>query len=198
MVFKVFKSMDLVQSYPSLFQVLWYSINPCFDIRWNLVWITQHFTNTEQLYLSDLHSQLTIQWLFYSGKNSIHAITCNQFSSSWKRFHQGLDVNIPRPEVDNQALQMEGLSTKHSLLSGMDSKNMILTWPDDVWTWRLTLTMMIRMLFSLAGRHNLRSFLAANLTQNYFLIARMLRFFVTFATKVPYLTFCDKMWQFLI
>ena len=29
---------------------------------------------------------------------------------------------------------------------------------------------------SLAGRHNLRSFLAANLTQNYFLIARMLRF----------------------
>ena len=44
--------------------------------------------------------------------------------------------------------------------------------------------------------HNLRSFLAANSTQNYFLIARM--FFVTFATKVPYLKFCDKMRQFLI
>ena len=44
-----------------------------------------------------------------------------------------------------------------------------------------------------AGRHNLQSFLAANLTQNYFLIARMISFFVTFATKVPYLTFCNKM-----
>ena len=33
---KVFKSMDLVQSYPALFQVLWHSINPCFDIRSNL------------------------------------------------------------------------------------------------------------------------------------------------------------------
>ena len=32
----------------------------------------------------------------------------------------------------------------------------------------------------------MRSFLAANLTQNYFLIARMLRIFVTFATKVAY------------
>ena len=32
---KVFKSMDLVQSYPALFQVLWHSINPCFDIRFD-------------------------------------------------------------------------------------------------------------------------------------------------------------------
>ena len=62
MVIKVFKSMDLVQSYPSLFQVLWYSINPCFDIRWNLVWITRHLTNTEQFHLRDLHSQLTSSW----------------------------------------------------------------------------------------------------------------------------------------
>ena len=46
--------------------------------------------------------------------------------------------------------------------------------------------------------HNLRSFLAANSTQNYFLIARMLIFFVTFATKVTYSTFYDKMRQFLI
>ena len=42
-----------------------------------------------------------------------------------------------------------------------------------------------------AGRHNLQSFLAANATQNYFLIAHMLIFF---ATKVPYFTFCDKFW----
>ena len=45
---------------------------------------------------------------------------------------------------------------------------------------------------------NLRSFLAATSTQSYFLIARMLILFVTFATKVPYLTFCDKMRQFQI
>ena len=49
-----------------------------------------------------------------------------------------------------------------------------------------------------AGPHNLRSFFAAHLTQIYFLIARMLSFCVTFATKVQYLTFCDKMRQFLI
>ena len=36
-----------------------------------------------------------------------------------------------------------------------------------------------------SGRHNLRSFLAANSTQNYFLIARTVKFFATFATKVP-------------
>ena len=46
------------------------------------------------------------------------------------------------------------------------------------------------------GPHNLRRFLAANSTQKYFLIARM--FFVTFATKVLHLTFCDKIRQFLI
>ena len=40
--------------------------------------------------------------------------------------------------------------------------------------------------------------LAANSTSNYFLIARMLSFFVTFATKVSYLTFCDKIRQFFI
>ena len=40
-----------------------------------------------------------------------------------------------------------------------------------------------------SDRHNLRSFLAANLTQNYFLIS----FLMTFATKVTYLTFCVKM-----
>ena len=34
---KVFKSMDLVQSYPALFQVLWHSINPCFDIRFDQI-----------------------------------------------------------------------------------------------------------------------------------------------------------------
>ena len=51
---------------------------------------------------------------------------------------------------------------------------------------------------STPGRHNLQSFLTANSTQNYFIIARILSFFVTFATKVPYLTFCDKMRQFLI
>ena len=45
---------------------------------------------------------------------------------------------------------------------------------------------------------NLRSFLAANLTQKYFLIAHMSSFFVTFTTEVLYLTFCDKMRQFLI
>jgi hypothetical protein len=28
--------MDLTASYASLFQVLWYSINPCFDIRWRV------------------------------------------------------------------------------------------------------------------------------------------------------------------
>ena len=67
---------------------------------------------------------MTIQWLFYSGKDSIRAVTFNQLQV---QVHQGLDVNIPRPEVDNQALQMEGLSTEQSLLSGMDAKNMILT-----------------------------------------------------------------------
>ena len=41
-------------------------------------------------------------------------------------------------------------------------------------------------------------FLFLYLTQNYFLIARMLSFFVTFSTKVLYLIFCDKMRQFLI
>ena len=44
----------------------------------------------------------------------------------------------------------------------------------------------------------MRSFLAANSTQDHFLIARMLSFFVIFATKVPFLTFRDKMWQFLV
>ena len=44
----------------------------------------------------------------------------------------------------------------------------------------------------------LRSFLVANSTQNYFLIAHVLSFFVTFATKVTYLTFCDKKRQSLI
>ena len=34
--------------------------------------------------------------------------------------------------------------------------------------------------------------LAAKSTQSYFLIAHMLSFFVTFATKVPYLTFCKN------
>ena len=34
-----------------------------------------------------------------------------------------------------------------------------------------------------AGRHNLRSFLAANLTQNYFLIAHMLSFFCDIRDK---------------
>ena len=48
------------------------------------------------------------------------------------------------------------------------------------------------------GRHNLGSFLAANSSQNFFLIARRIIFFVTFATKVSYVTFCDKMRQFLI
>ena len=43
----------------------------------------------------------------------------------------------------------------------------------------------------------MRSFLAANLIQNYFLIySAHDKFFVTFATKVAYLTFCDKMRQF--
>ena len=42
--------------------------------------------------------------------------------------------------------------------------------------------------------HNLRRFLAANLTQNNFLLS----FLVAFATKVPYLTFCVKMWQILM
>ena len=57
------------------------------------------------------------------------------------------------------------------------------------WCWQV---------FSAPGPHNLRSFLAAIPTLNYYLIARMISFFVTFATKVPYLTFCDKMRQFLI
>ena len=48
-----------------------------------------------------------------------------------------------------------------------------------------------------AGLHNLRSFLAANLNQNYFLIA-CVKIFVTFGTKVPYLTFCNKMWRILM
>ena len=42
------------------------------------------------------------------------------------------------------------------------------------------------------GRHNLRGLFAANLNQNYFLIA-CVKIFVTFGTKVPYLTFCNKM-----
>ena len=37
----------------------------------------------------------------------------------------------------------------------------------------------------LAGPHNLQSFLTANSTHNYFFIARMISFFVTFGTKVP-------------
>ena len=55
-----------------------------------------------------------------------------------------------------------------------------------------------RQSFQYMGPHNLGSFLAVNSTQNYFITARMISFFVTFATKVPYLTFCDKMRQFLI
>ena len=51
--------------------------------------------------------------------------------------------------------------------------------------------------FHLPGLHNLRSFLAANLNQNYFLIA-CVKIFVTFGTKVPYLTFCNKMWRILM
>ena len=47
------------------------------------------------------------------------------------------------------------------------------------------------------GRHNLRSFLASNTTQNYVLIAHIFSFFVTFPTKVPYLTFYVKMGQIL-
>ena len=43
---KVFKSMDLVQSYPALFQVLWHSINPCFDIRWTGVFTVSSETFT--------------------------------------------------------------------------------------------------------------------------------------------------------
>ena len=35
------------------------------------------------------------------------------------------------------------------------------------------------------------------LAQNYFLSVYV-KIFVTFATKVPYLTFCDKMWQILM
>ena len=49
-----------------------------------------------------------------------------------------------------------------------------------------------------SGPHNLRSFLIANSTQNYFLIAHVITFLATFVTKGPYLTFCDKMRQFLI
>ena len=46
---------------------------------------------------------------------------------------------------------------------------------------------------------NLRSFLAPNLTQKYFLIAHICQvFFVTFMTEVLYLTFCNKMRQLLI
>ena len=51
---------------------------------------------------------------------------------------------------------------------------------------------MIKCNYIGTGRHNLRSFLAANLNQNYFLIA-CVKIFVTFGTKVPYLTFCNKM-----
>ena len=42
---------------------------------------------------------------------------------------------------------------------------------------------LLLMMIVVAGPHNLRSFPVANSTQNYFLIARMLSFFVTFATK---------------
>ena len=30
---EVFQSMDMKNSYPALFQVLWHSVNPCFDIQ---------------------------------------------------------------------------------------------------------------------------------------------------------------------
>ena len=30
---KVFRSMDMQESYPALFQVLWHTVNPCFDIQ---------------------------------------------------------------------------------------------------------------------------------------------------------------------
>ena len=49
-----------------------------------------------------------------------------------------------------------------------------------------------------AGRHNLRRFLATNSTQNYFLIARMLRFLWHSRQKCRILTFCDKRWQILM
>ena len=50
---KVFKSMDLVQSYPALFQVLWHSINPCFDIRFDQI-------ELQYLQLPVKHLQLSI------------------------------------------------------------------------------------------------------------------------------------------
>ena len=30
---RVFQSMDMQNSYPALFQILWHSVNPCFDIE---------------------------------------------------------------------------------------------------------------------------------------------------------------------
>ena len=40
----------------------------------------------------------------------------------------------------------------------------------------LNISLLCMNMYRVAGRHNLRSFLAANSTQNYFLIARMLSF----------------------
>ena len=48
------------------------------------------------------------------------------------------------------------------------------------------------------GPHNLQRLLAANSNPELFSHSTYVQFFVTFATKVPYLTFCDKMRQFLI
>ena len=46
---------------------------------------------------------------------------------------------------------------------------------DEYFSFNIIKTLM-NIVLSEAGRHNLRGFLAANSTQNYFLIARMLRF----------------------
>ena len=65
-----------------------------------------------------------------------------------------------------------------------------------VFSWSLSILSLVATLqpcprFS----RGLRSFLAANSTKKYFLMARLLSFFVTFGTKVPNLTFCEKMRQ---
>ena len=83
---KVFKSMDLVQSYPALFQVLWHSINPCFDIR----------------FVKYINTSNANQVLEISVKNPFCDLLIIESM-------QGLDFNLPRSKVNDKAMQMEGL-----------------------------------------------------------------------------------------
>ena len=67
--------MDLVKSYPSIFQVLWHSINPCFDIRYNI------------------NSNIVLKMIFRNWTSNYRDQKSTIKRCKWK----GLDVGLPSP-----------------------------------------------------------------------------------------------------